>query len=319
MFKKIFQNRLLTLIITIIISVTGLAIYALTQNNTDNNMDNLFIQKQTEENEIEKVVLNVNGLSCSSCIENIKSALKDTKGIKDIIVDIPSNSATIFYNPKKVKNIEIITKRITEIGYPASIKKIFTSEELKKEQVINREREAQFIGSVSTWKVSRSDFDIELNSAKKSYQIRYGEDLFLSNDGASLELNLKAQIASKLFEQALMIQDIRNAKYSVPIQRKKEYLEIYLNKTNTTEEEMKAQLSDIDYPWNYFEKKIIDNGIITDYLENIIYSPGSSESQKDNQFNSWFMNIKSLNQITYYAKELENLLVNNNISSSCCE
>ena len=73
--------------------------------------------------DLSKAVLNVKGLSCSSCIQNIKDALSNIQGIEDILVDISRSTAQIYFNSKTLKQPDRLAEVVTSAGYPATLVK----------------------------------------------------------------------------------------------------------------------------------------------------------------------------------------------------
>jgi copper chaperone CopZ len=53
--------------------------------------------------DLAKAVLNVRGVACSSCIQEIKDALSSIQGIEEILVDISRGTAQIYYDGKILK------------------------------------------------------------------------------------------------------------------------------------------------------------------------------------------------------------------------
>ena len=80
-----------------------------------------------------KAVLDVQGMSCSGCIYQIKSGLADITGISDVLVDLNSGRVEVFYDSTQVKDLEKIASAITAVGYPATLKQTMTENEIEKE------------------------------------------------------------------------------------------------------------------------------------------------------------------------------------------
>jgi copper ion binding protein len=82
--------------------------------------------KQTEVNPDDNVSIEISieGMSCISCVANVKKTLSDLKGINEVKVSLENKSATLQYNPQKV-SLDKITQSINEIGYKAgTVKKL---------------------------------------------------------------------------------------------------------------------------------------------------------------------------------------------------
>jgi copper ion binding protein len=68
-------------------------------------------------------VISIKGMSCMSCVANVKKTLSDLDGVSQVKVSLKNKSATIQYNPNNI-SLDKIIQSINEIGYPAeTIKK----------------------------------------------------------------------------------------------------------------------------------------------------------------------------------------------------
>ena len=66
-------------------------------------------------NELKKIIVNVDGMSCNNCAKHVKNALEDLDQVKEVIVNLDDKNAEISYeselNEKEIENA------ITEAGY----------------------------------------------------------------------------------------------------------------------------------------------------------------------------------------------------------
>ena len=69
----------------------------------------------TEEN-LKKLELKIEGISCQACVAKIERKLSKTNGVKKALVNISNNMADIDYNESEIKASEI-TKIIEKLGY----------------------------------------------------------------------------------------------------------------------------------------------------------------------------------------------------------
>lgn len=65
---------------------------------------------------MEKVILNVNGMSCMHCVNSIKTALGDIKGITDVNIDLEKQTVAVEYEENSVSK-DKIKEMIEEQGY----------------------------------------------------------------------------------------------------------------------------------------------------------------------------------------------------------
>jgi copper chaperone len=65
---------------------------------------------------MEKVCLNVNGMSCEHCVRSVKNALSALDGIGDVDVDLEKKIVTVEFDASRI-TIDIIKNVIDEEGY----------------------------------------------------------------------------------------------------------------------------------------------------------------------------------------------------------
>ncbi len=65
---------------------------------------------------MEKIVLNVEGMSCSHCVNAVKNAVAALDGVSEVEVDLEAKMATVEYHVDEV-TLERIKEAIEEEGY----------------------------------------------------------------------------------------------------------------------------------------------------------------------------------------------------------
>lgn len=63
---------------------------------------------------MEKITLNVNGMSCGHCESAVKKALSELDGVKDVLVDLAGKTVTVEF--EKISTYEI-KNTIEDLGY----------------------------------------------------------------------------------------------------------------------------------------------------------------------------------------------------------
>ena len=264
-----------------------------------------------------KAVLSVSGMSCSGCIATIKGSLADMQGIQDILVNLSSGKAEIYFDNKVIRDVAPMASAITASGYPAQVLRVYSPDEVKRERDLAASKSAYYIATVGGWDIARADFDNELKFAKRRYAITYGEALFKSAQGRALLDNLKAQIASQLVNEAILMQEITKAKFTVAPERVDKELEALVQEHGKNLEEFKKSLEEIGYNFDYFKKKLEIKVLISAYLDERILVNASNQFERQNQFNTWFTNARGLAEVIYYDKDLEGLIRAQAASSGC--
>jgi len=65
---------------------------------------------------MEKIIINVEGMSCSHCVNAVTKAVGGLDGVSDVKVDLEAKTAAVDYDYDKVTP-EIIKAAIEEEGY----------------------------------------------------------------------------------------------------------------------------------------------------------------------------------------------------------
>lgn len=63
-----------------------------------------------------KTIINVEGMSCSHCVNAVTKAVESLDGVSDVHVDLEKKTATIDYDSDKI-TLEAIKAAIEEEGY----------------------------------------------------------------------------------------------------------------------------------------------------------------------------------------------------------
>ena len=70
----------------------------------------------------ETVKLAISGMSCNSCVTKVDKALRDVKGVKDVKVDLKSESAEVVLASASVKP-DALVKAVVKAGFKAQVGK----------------------------------------------------------------------------------------------------------------------------------------------------------------------------------------------------
>ena len=177
-------------------------------------------------------------MSCSGCISTIKSALSGFKGIREILVDIASGEAEVYYDKTQLKDVQSIAGAITDSGYPAEVRKIFTADQIRRERGLAGKKSSEYVARVGDFEISRVIFENELEHAKNRYAFIYGREVFDGNKGNTLVDNLKGQIATRLINEGIQLQEIQKAGYTIDAKTVEAEFSNFLSRQNLDEREI---------------------------------------------------------------------------------
>ncbi len=264
-----------------------------------------------------KAVLDVQGMSCSGCIYQIKSGLADIEGINDVLVDLNSGRVEVFYDRSRVMDLDKVASAITAVGYPATLKQTMTEEEIEKENTIYAARSKLYIAAVGEWEISREDFNNEIFHAQNRYKKVYGNDVFTGDQGNTLLRRLQSQVASNLISEGIQMQEIGKAGFKLPKQTVDVEFDKYLEKRNMSRANFKQALKDADYDYDYFLKKFENRLTIDRYVNEKVLSGLTNDLDKRQQYRNWYNNAQLLAKVVYYDKDLEKIVKNSSAGGGC--
>lgn len=81
-------------------------------NETNNKNE---ILKENEMNEVKKMIVNVDGMSCNNCAKHVKNALEDIEGVSEAIVNLEKKNVEVSYQGDIDE--KVIRDAINEAGY----------------------------------------------------------------------------------------------------------------------------------------------------------------------------------------------------------
>ena len=266
-----------------------------------------------------KVIFQVDNMSCSGCIATIKSSLAGYAGIQDIIVDISGGVAEVYYDSRKIKDVNRLASSITDSGYPARVRQILTADQIRKAETKAAARSKYYIASVSGWDISRSDFDTELAFAKKRYQTAYGENVFSGDKGKTVLNSIKAQIVSRLINEGIQMQEVQRVGYRIDPKTVDQEFEKFLTQKELDLEGFKATLEKSGYPFDYFMKKFENRVLVSRYLDEKVLDAAASDYDKQNQYQTWFNTARVMAEVTIYDKELKRITRSQSAGGGCSQ
>ena len=264
-----------------------------------------------------KVIFNVEGMSCSGCISTIKSSLAGFEGIQDIIVNIAGGIAEVYYDSRKIRDVDRFASSITAAGYPATVNRLITADQLRKEEAIASQRAKVYIASVDGWDISRADFDTEVAHAKNRYQRTYGQNVFSDERGIKVLESIKAQVLSRLINEGIQMQEVQRVGYRVDPKTLEHEFDNFVIQKNIDLERFKASLAESGYPFDYFMKKFENRVLLRHYVEEQVLTGVASDYDKQQQYLAWFSNARGLSKVTIYDKQLERLMQNQSGGGGC--
>lgn len=279
------------------------------------------VEVSTEEDSaslsLSKAVLSVQGLTCSSCIQEVKSVLFQNPTVKKVFVDVERGKAQVYLTKGTSRSLEKMAQDITASGYPAVVEAVMTPQEVQKDLADADILSRIYVASIDGWEIPRAEFETEVNAAMLQYRTLYGEEAFAGANGQNLTDNLKVQCLNRLVDEAIMLQEVSRAGFTGKKDPDIEFRN-FLDQNGFDNQSLKSNIESYGYQLPYFRKKFDNMVLIEDYLESRVLAKAATTFEREKIYNEWFANASSLVNIKYYDTELEALQQNTASAGSCC-
>jgi len=276
---------------------------------------------QTKENpstgNLSKVILGVDGMTCSGCVSTINSSLAGFEGIDSVQVDVAAGKTEIVYDPSELADVEKFAKAITASGYSAKVVRNVSAEGLEKERRDAEIKSRLAIASVGGMDILRADFEIEVAHAMNRYQSTYGKEVFTDQRGKQLLNNLKSQIAQRLVTEGIQLQEIRRIGFDMDPSRVNTRYDVFLSKRGLTSQDFESELKENDYSPEYFRKKFSNRVLIDTYIDEKIIAGTLNDADKQRRYADWFANARLLAEVVYFDEEIKRLTQEQSAGGGC--
>jgi len=266
---------------------------------------------------LSKVVLSVEGMTCSGCVYTIKSSLAGFEGIEDIQVDVSSGMASVTVDRDKLGNVEKLAQAITNSGYKATVARVIDADTILQERRTADIKAKTAIASVGGLEIPRPDFEAELAHARSRYEAAYGKGIFSDPRGARLLDNLKYQIAQKLINEGIQLQEVQRADFNLKESAIEQEMDVFLKERGMSRSTLRSALEENGYPFEYFMKRFKNRVLIETYVDENVIAGLTSDFDKQSRYADWFANARLLAEVVYYDKDLERLVQTQSAGSGC--
>jgi len=266
---------------------------------------------------LSKVVLSVEGMTCSGCVYIIKSSLAGFEGIEDIQVDVSSGMASVTVDRDKLGNVEKLAQAITNSGYKATVARVIDADTILQERRTADIKAKTAIASVGGLEIPRPDFEAELAHARSRYEAAYGKGIFSDPRGARLLDNLKYQIAQKLINEGIQLQEVQRAGFNLKESAIEQEMDVFLKERGMSRSTLRSALEENGYPFEYFMKRFKNRVLIETYVDENVIAGLTSDFDKQSRYADWFANARLLAEVVYYDKDLERLVQTQSAGSGC--
>lgn len=108
------RKKMLVLLLALLLGVTMVAGAVVYRRSFEENSGVTALNAITE--------LQIDRMTCGSCVKNIRTALSTVDGIYQVDVSVTAGSARVTYDPQKIDAAQIATL-VSAVGYPAQVRR----------------------------------------------------------------------------------------------------------------------------------------------------------------------------------------------------
>ncbi|MYL31052.1 heavy metal translocating P-type ATPase [Halobacillus halophilus] len=96
---------------------------------------------------MEKLELDIEGMTCSACSSRIQKVLSRTEGVNEASINLATEAGVVEYDPSEV-TVDDIIARVKKLGYGAAVKRDREEQKEKKEEEIQQKKRRLWISAL---------------------------------------------------------------------------------------------------------------------------------------------------------------------------
>ncbi len=235
--------------------------------------------------------LQVDNLSCGSCVETITEALAAVTGVESVEVSVTSGRGQVTYDPERV-DAEAIAATVSAAGYPAHVRNDLSAEKYQVLQAEAHKLAELYVARIGPRLLSREEFDAEVREQmrlagvadRQEYRGRVIASFWPALQQRVLLLNAAEQNRVVVQEEEV------DARLDRLIARHSGF-ESFIRERYASEENFKRQLK---------EQMIIQRQIDDHVLKNI-----SGAAARRAEFARWYSELMEGCEVIIYDPELK--------------
>lgn len=147
----------------------------------------------------------VANLTCGSCVENVRGALAEVKGVAEVTVNVTSGRALVAFDPERIAD-SVVAEKITAAGYPAEQVYTLDPDAYQALKTDEARLAGSFVGRVGERLIPRTAFDEDLRRRRLALGGRPMSEGSLGRDVWEETLR-RALLLSAAEENGVVVQD----------------------------------------------------------------------------------------------------------------
>jgi len=158
--------------------------------------------------------------------------------------------------------------------------------------------ESRLLGKVNGEEITRKEFSMRLERAKKFYELRYGQNLFQGEEGKGNLNRLKAEVLDEITTEKILLQEAKSAGYaSAPEEEIVKQAQAIKGKYGLSDADLKQKMGG---GIEDLKEELRKGWIISQFVEKAVLKGDQQNAQL--LFAQWFTKAKARAKIETYEK-----------------
>jgi copper chaperone CopZ len=248
--------------------------------------------------------LQIDKMTCGSCVKNIRSALSDVDGIDQVDVSVTAGSGQVFYDPQKIDAAQI-ARLVSAAGYPAQVRQDLSPTEYHQLQTETEQLHAAYVARIGSRLLSRQDFDQLVAWRASNMQ---GAPAATAGLRSSVwnELKQREILLAAAEENQVVVQDGE--------------VEFEIEKMKADNQNFAASVQARFGSYENFFKQMKANMIINRNIEQHVLADVSDERQRQLRFSQWYAEQQRTTRVVIFDPTLKKIetAAGAGCGGSCC-
>lgn len=251
----------------------------------------LFATRTVANAELAMAELQVENMTCGSCVASITDALEKVSGVETVDVSVTTGIGKITFNPRQV-DPNILADTVTAAGYPATLKQLLNSEQYHALRTEENRLATHYVARIGDQLISRSDFDQQVRQYQKSAGLQQRPEL---------SSRATVQAWQSIMQRALLLQSAEQNQ--VVVQDGEVALRV---------QQMRQGMPNFDayiqsrYESNAsFERQLKEDMIINRNIDQFVLHQEQDALMRQQIFNQWFQGLIDNASIVIYDPQLK--------------
>jgi len=251
-------------------------------------------------------VLNVDKLTCGSCVKNIQAALRELDGVGKVEVSVTAGRSEVEYDRQQV-DAETIARVISAAGYPASIRESLTVAEYQALKAEEGRLASRYVARVGKRLLPRDEFQAILDKRKGS----------LPQPLTPESLNqLRQQVWNDLLQRELLLNSAETS--NVVVQDGEVVVEI--DRIRAGHDGFDQLIAERFGSPAAFTRQIKNDMIIRKHLTENVAGPVPNEAERQQQLQLWYQQLVETTPVVIFdpAIKAASNPAGSGCGGSCC-